>query len=250
MIQSSRVVPSSQPSSSAPVGTVVPPSHGKRISGRTLMVTFLCLVLLVGLTGGVWTFLVQQRLLNSQYITVTPLATTFAAATSGAQFGSNSASVVGPPTLPAETVNSILAGTPMAGLGAVIEEASRNTNIDDAFALAVWWADTNGGAAGVGLSYRNPGGVRGSAPVGEGGYTIYPSYTDAIYDWFNIIESRYINRGLTSVYTISYPYVGTSGAASWANKVFNLMVRYRAMVSAPALSPTSIPTRQDNTPIS
>ena len=51
----------------------------------------------------------------------------------------DSAYVVGPPTLPAATVNSILAGTPMAGTGAVIEQASRNTNIDDAFALGVWW---------------------------------------------------------------------------------------------------------------
>ncbi len=130
----------------------------------------------------------------------------------------------------------------MAGTGQVIEQASRNTNIDDAFALGVWWSETNDGAAGVGLSYRNPGGVRSSAgyAVGGGGYTIYPSYAAGINDWFDIVESRYINRGLTSVYTICYPYVGTSGAASWANKVYNLMVRYHAM--APAPTPTPIPT--------
>jgi hypothetical protein len=160
------------------------------------------------------------------------------------QTHADSASVVGPPTLPAATVNSILAGTPMAGTGWVIEEASRNTNIDDAFALGVWWSETNDGAAGVGLSYRNPGGVRSSAgySVGGGGYTIYPSYAAAINDWFNIVESRYINRGLTSVYTICYPYVGTSGATSWANKVYNLMVRYHAMAPAPVPTPTPSPT--------
>ena len=132
----------------------------------------------------------------------------------------------------------------MAGTGWAIEEASRNTNIDDAFALGVWWSETNDGAAGVGLSYRNPGGVRSSAGyvVGGGGYTIYPSYAAAINDWFDILESRYINRGLTSVYTISYPYVGTSGAASWANKVYNLMVRYHAMAPAPVPTPTPSPT--------
>jgi hypothetical protein len=164
------------------------------------------------------------------------------------QTQADSAYVVGPPTLPAETVNRILAGTPMAGTGAVIEEASRNTNIDDAFALGVWWTETNDGAAGVGLSYRNPGGVRSSAgyTVGGGGYTIYPSYATAINDWFDIVESRYINRGLTSVYTICYPYVGTSGAASWANKVFNLMVRYHAM--APAPTPTPLPPTPSPTP--
>jgi len=160
----------------------------------------------------------------------------------------DSSYVVGPPTLPAETVNSILAGTPMAGTGTVIEEASRNTNIDDAFALGVWWTETNDGAAGVGLSYRNPGGVRSSAgyAVGGGGYTIYPSYAAAINDWFDIVESRYINRGLTSVYTICNPYVGTSGATSWANKVYNLMIRYHAM--APAPTPTPLPPTPTPTP--
>src|SRR5690348_14058800 len=148
---------------------------------------FLLLSTLVILLGGMITLLWQQQ--------------------SREQTQADSTYVVGPPTLPAETVNSILAGTPMAGTGAVIEEASRNTNIDDAFALGVWWTETNDGAAGVGLSYRNPGGVRSSAgyAVGGGGYTIYPSYAAAINDWFDIVESRYINRGLTSVYTICYP---------------------------------------------
>ncbi len=183
---------------------------------------FLLISTLIVLLGGVITLLLQQQ--------HRPLTQ------------ADSASVVGTPTLPAVTVNSILAGTPMAGTGQVIEEASRNTNIDDAFALGVWWTETNDGAAGVGLSYRNPGGVRSSAgyAVGGGGYTIYPSYAAAIDDWFNIMDSRYINRGLTSVYTICYPYVGTSGAASWANKVYNLMVRYHGM--APAPTPTPIPT--------
>jgi hypothetical protein len=185
---------------------------------------FLLISTLIVLLGGVATLLLQQQ--------HRPLTQ------------ADSASVVGPPTLPAATVNSILAGTPMAGTGQVIEEASRNTNIDDAFALGVWWTETNDGAAGVGLSYRNPGGVRSSAgyAVGGGGYTIYPSYAAAIDDWFNIVESRYINRGLTSVYTICYPYVGTSGAASWANKVYNLMVRYHGMAPAPTPIPTPTPT--------
>ncbi len=145
-------------------------------------------------------------------------------------------SVVGPPSLPAATVNAILArvGSPMAGTGSVIEQASRQTNIDDAFALGVWWAETNDGAAGVGLADRNPGSVRGSVgyPSAFDGYTIYPSYSAAIFDWFTIVEHRYVNRGLTSAYTISYPYVGTSGASTWAIKVVNLMIRYHA--EAPA----------------
>ncbi len=157
--------------------------------------------------------------------------------------------VVGPPTLPASTVNSIFArmGSPMAGTGQVVEQASRQTNIDDAFALAVWWAETNDGAAGVGLADRNPGSVRGSAgyPSAYDGYTIYPSYSAAITDWFNVLKNRYIDRGLTTIYAICYPYVGTSGASSWAAKVSTLMLRYQGEAPPPPtptpVQPTTIP---------
>jgi hypothetical protein len=154
----------------------------------------------------------------------------------------DASNVVGPPTLPASTVNQILAQTPMAGTGAVVEAASRQTNIDDAFALGVWWTETNDGAAGVGLADRNPGSVRGNAgyPAAFDGYTIYPSYSAAIVDWFNLLRSRYVNQGLTSVYTICRPYVGTASAYQWAAKVVNLMVRYHA--EAPASTVASSPT--------
>ena len=122
--------------------------------------------------------------------------------------------VIGPPSLPAATVNSIFArmGSPMAGTGAVVEQAARATNIDDAFALGVWWTETNDGEAGVGLADRNPGSVRGSYgyPSAYDGYTIYPSYAAAIVDWFNVLKSRYVSRGLTSAYSICYPYVGVT----------------------------------------
>src|SRR5579884_1326681 len=76
-------------------------------------------------------------------------------------------SIVGPPSLPAATVDAIFAriGSPMQGTGKVIETASRQNNIDDAFALAVWYTETNDGLTGVGLSYHNPGGVRGSGEL-------------------------------------------------------------------------------------
>ena len=145
--------------------------------------------------------------------------------------------VVGPPTLPAATVNQIFArvGSPMAGTGAIVEQAARRANIDDAFALGVWWTETNDGAAGVGLADRNPGSVRGNAgyPAAFDGYTIYPSYATAINDWFTLLRNRYVNQGLTSAYTICYPYVGTSGAASWAGKVVNLMLRYHGEAPVP-----------------
>lgn len=158
----------------------------------------------------------------------------------------NDLSVVGPPTLPAATVNAIFTrlGSPMVGTGSVVEQTSRQTGIDDAFALAVWWTETNDGAAGVGLADRNPGSVRGSIgyPSAYDGYTIYPSYTDAIIYWFHMLKNRYVANGLNTVYAISHPYVGTSTSYLWAGKVVNLMLRYRGEAPPPTPVPTLAPS--------
>src|SRR5258706_7855405 len=153
-------------------------------------------------------------------------------------------SVVGQPSLPPATVDAIFSrmGSPMVGTGKVIEQVASQEHIDDAFALAVWWTETNDGASGVGLTYPNPGGVRGSIgyPSGSGGYTIYPSYTAAATYWFHLIRNNYVDRGLSTVYAISHPYVGTFSSYLWAGKVVALMMRYRA--EAPPPSPTPLVT--------
>ncbi|TMC19182.1 MAG: hypothetical protein E6J33_05980 [Chloroflexi bacterium] len=164
----------------------------------------------------------------------------------GAVEAAGDVSVTGPPTLSAATIDSIFArlGSPMVGTGKVVEQASRQTNVDDAFALGVWWTETNDGGAGVGLAYRNPGSVRGSVgyPSGSLGYTIYPSYTAAISYWFNLLRNNYVNRGLSTVYTIARPYVGTTSYPLWAGKVINLMFSYRGMAPPPSsVTPTPRP---------
>ena len=147
-------------------------------------------------------------------------------------------SYTGAPTIPAGTVDQILAraGSPMVGVGTVVEQAAQKNGIDDAFALAVWMVETSDGAAGVGYTALNPGGVRSSSgyPVGPGGYTLYASYADGVRDWFNVVKTRYADRGLTSIYELCGPYVGTSSAYSWAAKVTNLMLLYREEVPPPA----------------
>src|ERR1700694_4491615 len=64
-----------------------------------------------------------------------------------ALISSGDLSVVGPPSLPATTVDAIFSrlGSPMAGTGKLVEQTSRQAHIDDAFALAVWWRETNDG---------------------------------------------------------------------------------------------------------
>ncbi len=157
-------------------------------------------------------------------------------------------SVIGPPSLPASTVDAIFRrlGSPMVGNGDIIEQASRKTQIDDAFALAVWWTETNDGEAGTGRPNgdHNPAGVRSGIgyPMDYGGYTIYPSYSAAIVYWFGMIRNNYVKRGLSTIYAISYPYVGTASSPLWAAKVARLMFQYRGEVPPAALStPTSVP---------
>jgi len=149
-------------------------------------------------------------------------------------------SVVGTPSIAAATVDAIFTrlGSPMVGTGKVVEQASRQANIDDAFALAVWWTETNDGAAGVGRADRNPGSVRGSVgyPSAFDGYTIYPSYTAAIRCWFSMLRNNYVNRGLSSVYVIARPYVGTSSYPLWAGKVIKLIYRYRGIAPPPPVA--------------
>lgn len=146
-------------------------------------------------------------------------------------------SVVGSPTLSASTVDTIFArvGSPMLGTGKLVETMSRQDNIDDAFALGVWWTETNDGEAGVGLADRNPGSVRGSVgyPSAYDGYTIYPSYSAAIVYWFNMLHTRYVGEGLSTVYSIARPYVGTTSYPLWAGKVIALMYNYRGIAPPP-----------------
>ncbi len=152
-------------------------------------------------------------------------------------------SVVRQPSLPAATVDAIFKrlGSPMAGTGQVVVQASLQANIDDAFALAVWWVETNDGAAGVGLADRNPGSVRGSVgyPSAFDGYTIYPSYSAAIVYWFHMLRNVYVNHGLSTVYSLSYRYVGTSNSPVWAGHVVSLILKYRG--EAPP-APTAVPS--------
>ncbi|PZW22880.1 mannosyl-glycoprotein endo-beta-N-acetylglucosaminidase [Thermosporothrix hazakensis] len=168
----------------------------------------------------------------------------------GAPMKASGSSVIGPPTLSAETVETIFRrnGSPMVGTGQAVVEAASQYNIDDAFALAVWWAETNQGAAGVGLADLNPGSVRGNPgyPTAYDGYTLYPSYTEAVWDWFKLIRNGYVDRGTATVYDISSTYVGTADAPEWAAKVMEQMSQYRAEAPAPIPSPTpsSEPTQE------
>src|SRR5436305_14393190 len=72
--------------------------------------------------------------------------------------GAAGGNVVGSRTLSGDFVDKIFVGicSPMVGTGKVFEQTAGQRNIDDAFAVAVWWVETNDGLAGVGRGDRNP----------------------------------------------------------------------------------------------
>jgi hypothetical protein len=171
-------------------------------------------------------------------------------------------SVVGPPSLDKTLVDAIFhrLHSPMEGNGAVIYSLAAQNHVDDAFALAVWWTETNDGEAGTGRAPAyNPGGVKNSNyPHGSDGYSLYSDYAQAASDWFTIINQRYVAKGLTTVYQISHPYVGTSTSSLWAAKVVNLMAGYQteakqspaylAAHDPPDLMKTPAPGKKQPTP--
>jgi hypothetical protein len=203
---------------------------------RLFQLTVLSLVILF-IGGGIALLL---QLSGTHFAVQQAKATLFSSQQQGGDL-----SVVGSPSLPAATVDAIFArvGSPMVGTGKVIEQVAGQEHIDDAFALAVWWTETNDGLTGVGLAYHNPGGVREGAgyPSGSGGYTIYPSYAAAVTYWFQMLRSYYVDHGLSTVYAISHPYVGTSSSYLWAGKVVALMLRYHAEAPPPGPTPTLAP---------
>lgn len=174
----------------------------------------------------------------------------------------NDLNVVGPPSLDKTLVDAIFhrLHSPMEGNGAVIYSLSAQNHVDDAFALAVWWTETNDGEAGTGRAPAyNPGGVKNANyPHGSDGYSLYSSYAQAASDWFTIINQRYVAKGLTTVYQISHPYVGTSTSSLWAAKVVNLMAGYQteakqspaylAAHDPPNLVKTPAPVKKQPTP--
>lgn len=207
---------------------------------RQQVLRLLALSLIVLLLGGGSAFLLHAQ----------QSAPTHARTTSSLATCSISNSFLCAPTLPGSYVDTILRqmGSPMVGVGQTVENAARAQNIDDAFALGVWWTETNDGAAGVGSADNNPGSVRGSIgyPSAFDGYTIYPSFTAAVTYWFSMIKNVYVTRGMTTVYSMAHTYVGTSSSGLWAGKVTSLMLRYRA--DAPQIvTPTPTPTISANT---
>ncbi|MDP9315358.1 MAG: glucosaminidase domain-containing protein, partial [Chloroflexota bacterium] len=127
--------------------------------------------------------------------------------------------VVGPPSIPYETVLRVLTlrpASPLLPLAPEIWTLSEEASVDVAFALAIWLKESEFGTTGVSVSTQNPGNLTCAAadPTRRSGCTgrwaTYANWSDAVADWFTYIQRRYVAQGLTTVEAILPVYAPAS----------------------------------------
>jgi hypothetical protein len=126
---------------------------------------------------------------------------------------SSASSVIGGPSLSAAFVDRVLAtyGSPAVGLGRALVADSLRFHIDDVYALAFFLHESSFGTAGVARVTRSLGNIICS---GYGtcfqGFRLYSSWQVGAWDWFRLLASEYLPRGLSTVQTIVPVYAPSS----------------------------------------
>jgi len=118
---------------------------------------------------------------------------------------SSSSSILGRPSLSVAFINRVLSAyhSPAAGLGSVLYSDSLASGIDDAYPLAFFLHESSMGNAGMARSTHSLGNIRCTAGWScLGGYRSYATWAAGFHDWFTLITSEYLPRGLSTVATI------------------------------------------------
>jgi hypothetical protein len=135
-------------------------------------------------------------------------------------------SVVGPPTLTAAQIDTILAGygSPAAGQGATFVTLGRQYGLDPAFALAFYVQESHAGTRGVARTTHGIGNIRTTPGYQDyQGYRSYDSYAAGIEDWYKLIRELYVNDwGLTTVAAIVPRYAPAGDGNDPATYIANV----------------------------
>jgi hypothetical protein len=127
---------------------------------------------------------------------------------------SSPSSVVGRPSLSAPFINRVLVAyhSPAVGLGQAMVADSLRFGIDDVFALAFFFHESVFGRFGVAAFTHSMGNIVCTAgyPSCDGRFRSYPSWQVGCLDWFRLIVSVYVPRGLTTVERIVPVYAPAS----------------------------------------
>ncbi len=122
-----------------------------------------------------------------------------------APVGSSSSSILGPPSLSVVFINRVLLAyhSPASGLGSVLYQDSLTSGIDDAYPLAFFLHESSMGNNGVAAVTHSLGNIRCTPGWScYGGYRSYATWAAGFRDWFSLITSEYLPRGLSTVVSI------------------------------------------------
>jgi hypothetical protein len=122
-------------------------------------------------------------------------------------------SVLGSPSLSVDFINQILAlaGSPAAGTGQALYDLSRESGIDDAYALAVFEKESSFGKYGAAFENHALGNiVCAGYPTCNGRFRSYSSWSAGYADFYRLITTEYVARGLSTVETITPVYAPSS----------------------------------------
>jgi hypothetical protein len=142
--------------------------------------------------------------------------------------------VVGPPSISGETVTRVLAGSPLAPYAVDVYRLGAEAGIDPAFALAIWKHESQFGTTGAATRTRNMGNLVCDAAAHppargcDGRWAVYPTWLDAVADWYAYLNRRYVARGLVTVEAILPVYAPPSenDTAGYIAQVRQLMAQW------------------------
>ena len=126
---------------------------------------------------------------------------------------SSASSVIGRPSLSASFIDRVLAAyhSPAVGLGRALVADSLRFHIDDVYALAFFLHESNFGTAGVARFTHSLGNLICSGyATCFAGFRSYASWAVGAWDWFRLLTSEYLPRGLSTVQVIIPVYAPAS----------------------------------------
>ncbi|MHB8600168.1 MAG: hypothetical protein ACYDER_25580 [Ktedonobacteraceae bacterium] len=126
----------------------------------------------------------------------------------------SSSSVVGRPSLSAHFIDAVLAvyHSSAVGLGQAMVADSLHFGIDDVYALAFFWHESQFGRFGVARVTRSLGNIvcTSGYPSCSGRFRSYASWQAGCLDWFRLLAVEYVPHGLTTVQRIVPVYAPSS----------------------------------------
>ncbi len=115
--------------------------------------------------------------------------------------------------LSADFINQVLSAyqSPAVGLGQALYQDSLTYGIDDAPALAFFQHESTFGRYGFAALTHSLGNVVCAGyPHCSGRFRWYASWQEGAYDWFHVLSTEYLPRGLSTVEKIIPVYAPTS----------------------------------------